>query len=85
IKSSEFTPLTMLRIAELATEAGLPPGTLNVINGTGQVGAKVIGDPRVAKVSFTGSVPTGRIIGEQAVNANFTRFTLELGGKNAAA
>ena len=85
IKSSEFTPLTMLRIAELATEAGLPAGTLNVINGTGQVGAKVIGDPRVAKVSFTGSVPTGRIIGEQAVNANFTRFTLELGGKNAAA
>jgi len=75
----------MLRIAELATEAGLPAGTLNVINGTGQVGAKVIGDPRVAKVSFTGSVPTGRIIGEQAVNANFTRFTLELGGKNAAA
>ncbi|KWH51558.1 NAD-dependent phenylacetaldehyde dehydrogenase [Burkholderia semiarida] len=85
IKSSEYTPLTMLRIAELATEAGLPPGTLNVINGTGQVGAKVIRDPRVAKVSFTGSVPTGRIIGEQAVNANFTRFTLELGGKNAAA
>lgn len=85
IKSSEFTPLTMLRIAELATEAGLPAGALNVINGTGQVGAKVIGDPRVAKVSFTGSVPTGRIIGEQAVNANFTRFTLELGGKNAAA
>ncbi|QDW54247.1 NAD-dependent phenylacetaldehyde dehydrogenase [Burkholderia sp. KBS0801] len=85
IKSSEFTPLTMLRIAELATEAGLPAGALNVINGTGQVGAKVIGDPRVAKVSFTGSVPTGRIIGEQAVNANFTRFTLELGGKNPAA
>lgn len=85
IKSSEFTPLTMLRIAELATEAGLPPGTLNVINGTGQIGAKVIRDPRVAKVSFTGSVSTGRIIGEEAVNANFTRFTLELGGKNAAA
>lgn len=85
IKSSEFTPLTMLRIAELGTEAGLPPGTLNVVNGAGKVGGKVIRDPRVAKVSFTGSVPTGRIIGEEAVNANFTRFTLELGGKNAAA
>jgi phenylacetaldehyde dehydrogenase len=84
IKSSEFTPLTMLRIAELGTEAGLPPGTLNVINGAGKVGAAVIRDPRVAKVSFTGSVPTGRIIGAEAVNANFTRFTLELGGKNAA-
>ncbi|KML53713.1 MULTISPECIES: aldehyde dehydrogenase family protein [Burkholderia] len=85
IKSSEFSPLTMLRIAELGTEAGLPPGALNVINGTGKIGGKVISDPRVAKVSFTGSVPTGRVIGEEAVKANFTRFTLELGGKNAAA
>ncbi|CAB3772690.1 aldehyde dehydrogenase [Burkholderia sp. MSh2] len=85
IKSSEFTPLTMLRIAELGTEAGLPPGTLNVINGTGRIGGKVIGDPRVAKVSFTGSAPTGRVVGEAAVDANFTRVTLELGGKNAAA
>jgi len=85
IKSSEFSPLTMLRVAELGTEAGLPPGALNVINGTGRIGGKVISDPRIAKVSFTGSVPTGRVIGEEAVKANFTRFTLELGGKNAAA
>ncbi|WP_419689991.1 aldehyde dehydrogenase family protein [Burkholderia theae] len=85
IKSSEFSPLTMLRIAELGTEAGLPAGALNVINGTGKIGGKVTSDPRIAKVSFTGSVPTGRLIGEEAVKANLTRFTLELGGKNAAA
>lgn len=85
IKSSEYTPLALLRVAELGTQTGLPPGALNVINGGGRLGSKIIAAPRIAKVSFTGSVPTGKIIGRESVDANFTRFTLELGGKNAAA
>jgi phenylacetaldehyde dehydrogenase len=85
IKSSEYTPLALLRVAELGTEAGLPPGAFNVINGRGDVAEKIIADPRIAKVSFTGSAPTGTKIAKAAVEANLTRYTLELGGKNAAA
>lgn len=85
LKPSEFTPLTLLRLAELAVEAGVPAGVLNVINGTGDVGAQLIDHPQVAKVSFTGSVPTGLKVGQAAMAANLTRVTLELGGKNAAA
>lgn len=85
LKPSEFTPLTLLRLAELATEAGIPDGVLNVVNGTGQVGQQLIENPLVAKVSFTGSVPTGIAVGSAAMRANLTRATLELGGKNAAA
>ncbi|CAD5106895.1 aldehyde dehydrogenase family protein [Zestomonas carbonaria] len=85
LKPSEFTPLTLLRLAELAIEAGIPAGALNVLNGTGEVGAKLIEHPNVAKVSFTGSVPTGLKVGQSAMAANLTRVTLELGGKNAAA
>jgi len=85
IKPSEFTPLTLLRIAELAIEAGLPAGAFNVVNGTGQVGQALIEHPQVAKVAFTGSVPTGIAVGKAAMAANLTRATLELGGKNPAA
>jgi len=85
IKSSEFTPLTALRIAELATQAGLPPGALNVLNGRGDVGQTLIAHPDVAKVSFTGSVPTGLKVGRAAIDAKLTRCTLELGGKNSVA
>lgn len=85
LKPSEFTPLTLLRLAELAVEAGVPAGVLNVLNGTGEVGAQLIEHPQVAKVSFTGSVPTGLKVGQAAMAANLTRVTLELGGKNAAA
>lgn len=85
IKPSEFTPLTLLRIAELAIEAGVPAGALNVVNGRGVVGQRLIGHPNVAKVAFTGSVPTGIAVGKAAMAANLTRATLELGGKNAAA
>ncbi|SDU97318.1 aldehyde dehydrogenase family protein [Pseudomonas sihuiensis] len=85
LKPSEFTPITLLRLAELAIEAGLPAGVLNVVNGTGEVGAQLIEHPKVAKVSFTGSVPTGLKVGQSAMAANLTRVTLELGGKNAAA
>ncbi|AIO69290.1 NAD-dependent phenylacetaldehyde dehydrogenase [Burkholderia oklahomensis] len=84
IKPSEFSPLTLLRLAELATEAGVPPGALNVVNGDGNVGRMLIDHADVAKVSFTGSVATGIRVGTQAIGANLTRATLELGGKNAA-
>ncbi|MDC6684862.1 aldehyde dehydrogenase family protein, partial [Leclercia adecarboxylata] len=84
IKPSEFTPLTILRIAELAIEAGLPAGVLNVLTGGGQVGKGLVEHPGTHKVSFTGSVPTGIAVGRSAMGAGLTRATLELGGKNAA-
>ena len=84
IKPSEFTPLTILRIAELAIEAGLPKGVLNVLTGGGQVGKGLVEHPGTHKVSFTGSVPTGIAVGRSAMGAGLTRATLELGGKNAA-
>lgn len=83
IKPSEFTPLTILRIAELAIEAGLPAGALNVLTGGGQVGKGLIEHPGTDKVSFTGSVPTGIAVGRSAMGAGLTRATLELGGKNS--
>ena len=85
IKPSEFTPLTLLRIAELAIEAGIPAGVFNVLNGRGSIGQQLIEHPLVRKVAFTGSVPTGLAVGRAAMAANLTRATLELGGKNAAA
>ena len=85
LKPSEFTPLTLLRIAELATEAGLPPGALNVLTGGGLVGKALVEHPGTDKVSFTGSVPTGIAVGQAAMGAKLTRATLELGGKNSVA
>ena len=84
IKPSEFTPLTILRIAELAIHAGLPAGVLNVLTGGGLVGKGLIEHPGTNKVSFTGSVPTGIAVGQSAMGAGLTRATLELGGKNSA-
>ncbi|QUX96459.1 NAD-dependent phenylacetaldehyde dehydrogenase [Marinomonas sp. CT5] len=84
LKPSEFTPLTILRIAELAKEAGVPDGVLNIVNGKGDVGGQLIQHPKVRKVSFTGSVATGKKI-SAAASADLTRCTLELGGKNTAA
>ncbi|MBK0035783.1 aldehyde dehydrogenase family protein [Erwinia sp. S43] len=83
IKPSQFTPLTLLRIAELATEAGVPPGVLNVVSGGGNAGRQLIAHDGTAKVSFTGSVPTGIAVGRSALEAKLTRATLELGGKNS--
>jgi len=84
IKPSEFTPLTILRIAELAVDAGLPAGALNVLTGSGRVGQALVEHPGTDKVSFTGSVPTGIAVGRSAASAGLTRATLELGGKNSA-
>lgn len=83
IKPSELTPLSTLRIAELAAESGLPPGVLNVVTGYGTTaGARIAEHPGIAKVSFTGSTATGRSI-IAASQGNLKRVHLELGGKGA--
>ncbi|MFD2173220.1 aldehyde dehydrogenase family protein [Rhodobacter lacus] len=84
LKSASPTPFSLLRVAELGKEAGLPDGVLNVINGPGKLGDLIIPDKRIAKVSLTGSVRTGQIIAQEAMKANLKHVTLELGGKNAA-
>ncbi|WP_315709911.1 aldehyde dehydrogenase family protein [Brenneria uluponensis] len=84
LKPSEYTPLTLLRVAELAMESGFPAGVLNVINGPGAtLGPQLISHPACAKVSFTGSVATGHAVNRMATEGS-KRVTLELGGKNAA-
>ncbi|AGB81265.1 NAD-dependent aldehyde dehydrogenase [Serratia sp. FGI94] len=84
IKPSETTPLTLLRMAELASEAGVPPGVFNVVTGSGAVCGKALTEhPQVAKVSFTGSTAVGKGIARAAAD-RLTRVTLELGGKNPA-
>ena len=84
IKPSETTPLTMLRVAELASEAGIPDGVFNVVTGSGAVcGAALTSHPHIAKVSFTGSTATGKQIARAAAE-RLMGVTLELGGKNPA-
>ncbi|WP_447646956.1 aldehyde dehydrogenase family protein [Nocardioides zeae] len=83
LKPAESTPLSALRLAHLALEAGIPPGVLNVVNGFGHTtGAALASHPDVDKVSFTGSTATGRRILD-AAGGNLKRVTLELGGKSA--
>ncbi|WP_308915542.1 betaine-aldehyde dehydrogenase [Jannaschia sp. LMIT008] len=80
-KPSETTPLCALKVAEILVEAGLPPGLFNVVQGLGAVGAALTTDPRVAKVSLTGSVPTGRKVAAAAAG-EMKHVTMELGGKS---
>ncbi len=83
IKPSEFTPASTIRLAQLAEEAGLPSGVFSVAVGLGStVGATLTSDPRVGKVSFIGSVPTGRVVAVAAAKVG-TPVVLELGGKSA--
>lgn len=83
IKPSEFTPASSVRLAQIAHEAGLPAGVFNVAAGLGQtVGAALTTDKRVGKVSFIGSVPTGRRVAVAAAQAGIPAL-LELGGKSA--
>ncbi|HSW25671.1 MAG TPA: aldehyde dehydrogenase family protein [Burkholderiaceae bacterium] len=81
LKPAPETPLTALRLATLAAEAGLPGGVLNVVCGGGEAGAALAAHPGVDKISFTGSTPTGRAIGHAAID-RMARVTLELGGKS---
>ncbi|MGR3655014.1 betaine-aldehyde dehydrogenase [Paracoccus sp. (in: a-proteobacteria)] len=80
-KPSEETPLGALKLAEILAEAGLPAGIFSVVQGGGQVGAALVGDPHVAKVSLTGSVPTGRRVYAAAAEG-MRHVTMELGGKS---
>jgi phenylacetaldehyde dehydrogenase len=81
VKPAEQTPLTMLRIAAICEEAGVPSGVVQVLTGDGRVGAALTAHPGIDKVSFTGSTDVGRKV-MSAASADFKRLTLELGGKS---
>ena len=82
LKPDEATPLSALRVAELATEVGFPPGTINIVPGGGPTtGAYLVSHPGVDKVAFTGSTTTGAEVMKLASNG-IKRLTLELGGKS---
>ena len=81
-KPPEWAPLTASLLADIAAEAGLPPGVFNVVQGLGtEAGAPLVANPDVRRISFTGSVPTARVIGEAAAR-NVTPVSFELGGKS---
>jgi len=80
-KPPELAPFGMLRFAELATEAGVPPGVLNVVVGGGATGEALVGHPGVDKISFTGGAVTARALMATAAR-NLTPLALELGGKS---
>ena len=85
LKPSEMTPLSALKIVELITEAGFPPGIVNIVNGYGPVVGQALSEHlKVDKISFTGSTLVGRKIMEAAGKSNLKRVTLELGGKSPA-
>jgi aldehyde dehydrogenase (NAD+) len=81
LKPAEFTPLTALRFAEIAMEAGLPPGVLNILTGDGRTGEALVSHPDVDKIAFTGSTEVGRAIREKTAGTG-KALTLELGGKS---
>jgi aldehyde dehydrogenase (NAD+) len=81
LKPAEFTPLTALCLAELAHEAGLPAGVLNVVTGDGRTGELIVRHPDVDKIAFTGSTEVGRII-RKATAGSGKKLSLELGGKS---
>ncbi len=81
VKPSEHTPVSTLVFAELVEEAGFPPGVFNVITGGPEVGKHLVSDPRLDKISFTGSDANGKSIAHAGAD-HLTRVTLELGGKS---
>jgi acyl-CoA reductase-like NAD-dependent aldehyde dehydrogenase len=81
LKPAEQTPLSALRVGELALEVGFPPGVINVLTGDGSTGAALVDHPDIDKIAFTGSTAVGREIGSKAGRA-LKRVTLELGGKS---
>lgn len=82
VKASELNPFSTLALGELAIEAGFPPGTLNILTGTIECGQALSSHMKIRKISFTGSVFTGRKILVAAAQSNLKRVTLELGGKS---
>ncbi len=81
-KPSEITPLSVLKLAEIYTEAGVPAGVFNVVQGDGSVGALLASHPGIAKVSFTGGVATGKKVMALAGASSLKEVTMELGGKS---
>lgn len=81
LKPAEQTPLSALLLAQIAKEAGLPNGVLNIVNGDGEVGAALSSHPRVPKIAFTGSSKVGQMILKNNGN-KMKSYTLELGGKS---
>ena len=83
LKPAEETPLAALRFAELAAEAGIPAGWLNIITGGASAGSALVAHPKIAKVSFTGSTEVGREVAKAAAG-RLARVSVELGGKSPA-
>ena len=83
LKPSEVTPLTSLRLVDLAKQAGIPAGVLNLVTGDGRTGKALVDHPLVSKITFTGSTATGKAIARTAAD-RMLRTSLELGGKNPA-
>ncbi|MBL8086758.1 MAG: aldehyde dehydrogenase family protein [Chthonomonas sp.] len=81
LKPAEFTSLTALRFAELCTEAGVPPGVVNIITGDGETGRCIVEHPGIDKIAFTGSTEVGRIL-RTATAGTGKKLSLELGGKS---
>lgn len=82
LKPAEWSPLSASLLADLIDKAGFPPGVFNIVQGLGsEVGMALVSHPGVRRISFTGSVPTARVIG-QAAAENIVPFTAELGGKS---
>ncbi|KAF1798190.1 aldehyde dehydrogenase domain-containing protein [Mucor lusitanicus] len=84
LKTSEITPLSLYKFADLVKEAGFPAGVVNIITGYGHTtGSYLSGHPGVSKMAFTGSTVTGRKILESSASSNLKKLQLELGGKSA--
>lgn len=81
-KPSEITPLSALKLAEIYTEAGVPAGVFNVVQGDGRVGAMLAAHPDIEKISFTGGVETGKKVMSLAGASSLKEVTMELGGKS---
>lgn len=81
-KPAELTPLTALKLAEIYTEAGLPPGVFNVVQGDARVGRMLTAHPDIAKITLTGEAETGKIVMADAAKSSLKHVTVELGGKS---
>ena len=81
-KPAELTPLSAARVAELLTEAGLPDGVLNVVQGFAETGRALVNHPGIAKVSLTGEAETGKVVASEAAKSSLKHVTMELGGKS---
>ena len=84
LKPSEKTPFVAAALGKLIVEAGFPPGVFQVLTGDGSTGALLAKHMKIAKVSFTGSIASGKAVQTAAANSNLKRVTLELGGKSPA-